>query len=231
MQYMGGKSDNARAIAGTINLFRGARMFWDPFCGGLSMPLALGGAGIISDIHPALIALYCAVACGWNPPAAMSESEYIDARSLPPSDPRNGFAGFGCSYGGRYFQGYGRSKKGDLARATRNALLRDIPRLISRGCLFACVDFLTIPAFVANLIIYCDPSYRGTKNYPGTPPFNYPLFWRRCQEWAAVGVPVFVSEYVCPVPNHIVWGNVKHQMQMFGGTHPERREEYLFRIH
>jgi len=60
MRYLGGKSRIAKHIAPIVNAARtpDRPKFWDPFCGGLSMAVALAkhGPGIVSDFNPALIA-------------------------------------------------------------------------------------------------------------------------------------------------------------------------------
>lgn len=132
MQYLGGKTRIAKAIAEIVNAERGDRVFWEPFCGGLSVSvkLAAHGPGIVSDANPALIALYQAVRDGWDPPGHVSEEEYSAAKALPDSDPRKAFIGFGCSFGGKWFGGYARNARGDdYVGATQRSLARDLPKL------------------------------------------------------------------------------------------------------
>ena len=212
MRYLGGKTRIAKRLAEQINRFRepGAP-FWDPFCGGLSMAVALGGEGLVSDAHPALIAVYRAVAAGWDPPKTLTESEWRAAKELPDSDPLKAFAGFGCSFGGKWFGGYaapapeyfynanskprldGSSREGeriapkDFADEARRALLRDVPTLTTRGCVFDCVDFLSITPVDLGALLYLDPPYRNTTGY--SLPFDHDAFDVRAREWAAAGTP------------------------------------------
>ena len=203
-----------------INVARGPREFWDPFCGGLSVSVALGGRGPITDANPALIALYQAVAAGWDPPEYVSESEYQAARALPDEDPRKAFCGFGCSFGGKWFAGYARQRLVDgkpyaYAASARNALLRDVPALIARGCRFLCVDFLAIEPRPTSSVLYLDPPYLGTTGYGALGRFDHDRFYARVAAWSRY-TDVFVSEYAMP------WGRVvwSHEVNtsLKGGT-------------
>ena len=223
MQYLGGKSRLAKEIAEIVNTERGDRPFWDPFCGGLSVSVALakGGPGVVSDVNPALIALYSAVRDGWNPPETLTEEEYRAARRLPDTDPIKAFAGFGCSFGGRWFQGYARGA-GNYARAASRSLRRDLAAL--PGCRIVCHSFLDETPRPLDLVIYCDPPYAGTKPYEGAPRFDHALFWSRVQGWERAGVPCFVSEYACPIPHRVVWSKTHKSSVRREGPHLDRTE-------
>jgi DNA adenine methylase len=219
VQYLGGKSRLASKIAAVINTARGPREFWDPFCGGLSVSVALGGRGLITDANPALIALYQAVAAGWDPPQRVSESEYHAARALPDADPLKAFCGFGCSFGGKWFRGYARQRLVDgrwydYAAGARNALLRDVPALIARGCRFACVDFLAIEPRPTSSVLYLDPPYLDTEGYGAVGRFDHARFYARAAAWSR-RTDVFVSEYGFPW-GRVVWSH-EHKRHLSGG--------------
>lgn len=235
MQYLGGKSRLAKEIASVV---APKGLWWEPFCGGLSVSVQLAkyGPGIVSDVNPALIALYQAVRDGWTPPTSVSREEYEAAKKLPDSDPRKAFCGFGCSFGGKWFGGYadpslgrmvrGRRTKREAARATACSIVRDVARL-QHGSL-RCLDFLTVdPRPGAYETIYCDPPYAGATGY-GTR-FSHALFWERCQQWAACGVRVFVSEYSCAVPARVAWQK-RHEVCVQGGLRNDARLERLFLV-
>ncbi len=229
MQYLGGKTTIAGKVAAIVNAERCGRPFWEPFCGGLSVStkLAAGGPGIVSDAFAPLIALYQAVKGGWIPPETLSEAEYQAARALPDSDPRKAFAGFGCAFGGKWFRGYARGgarRARNYAGYTRRALLRDLPAL-SR-CPIERLDFLAIEPRPLDLVIYADPPYANTTGYK-TGAFDHLRFWARAQAWERAGVPVFVSEYACPVPHRIVGEWAKKGAV---GAVKEVRTERLFRV-
>jgi len=249
MRYVGGKSRHAKEIAKAISP-RG--VWWDAFCGGFAVSEALMqyGPGIASDAHPALISMYQAIQGGWSPPRSMSAEEYARAKTLPDSDPLKAFAGFGCSFGGKWFGGLANPIQG-VDRRTGAPLLRDPIGESSRSVLkvrnyaretadrlaidlapvqILRLDFLDVDPFPApDLTIYCDPPYQGTQGY-STGAFDHARFWDRAQAWAALGARVFVSEYACLVPHRIVWEKrVTSALQ--GGAKAGDRLEKLFALH
>lgn len=226
MQYLGGKTRNAKEIAAIV---APRTLWWEPFCGGLSMSVALSeyGRGLSSDFHPALIALYQAILSGWAPPDSISEEEYKAARSLPDSDPLKAFAGFGCSFGAKYFGGYARSNGRNFAAGAKRTLLRDLAVLRDRGVDLHHASFFDM-APVSSVTLYCDPPYEGTQGY-STGGFDHIRFWSLCQAWVRAGSVVYVSEYNCPVAHTLLWSK-KHSLSVAGGCQQEARTEKLFLI-
>lgn len=236
MRYLGGKSRVAKQIASVINPIRAGRFFWDPFCGGLSVAVALGGAGMVSDIHPALITLYKETCRGWRPPEVVSFSDWTRARSLPDTDPFKAFAGFACSYGGKWFGGYaenvgprvvqsgpaaGKVVTDDYARASARKILHQCAELHSRGCEIEQIDFLDVdpwPDFGG--VLYLDPPYRGgVTGY--SMPFDHERFDARVQQWARI-TDVFVSEYALPYGRE-VWTRAQRS-----GINQKQQTERLY---
>ena len=205
MRYLGGKSRIAKHIVNAISADTDRRAVWDPFCGGLSVSVAFAKAGydvISSDANTALIALYNAVQQGWDPPDTLSEAEYRHAKTLPDSDPLKAFAGIGCSFGGKWFGGYARqNSKHSFAGAAKRKLQRNVPHIIQ----FFELSFMGIDPENCEDLIYCDPPYANTTGYTATGAFDHDLFWDKVQQWERCGVPVYVSEYMCPLPHRIVW--------------------------
>jgi DNA adenine methylase len=240
MQYLGGKSKIARWLAAAMrpSLLYGSspRPWWDAFCGGLSVSLALadvapGVGGVSTDANPALAALYRAVASGWDPPASLSEDEYRAARALSDSDPRKAFAGFGCSFGGKWFGGYARAPaqaNRTYAGATRTALLRDVGALVAAGVSIAHANFLDVEPEPTDAVLYLDPPYAGTTAYGATGAFDYARFYARVAAWAR-HTDVFVSEYAMP-PD--LGGRLAmefaHDMSVAGGVQKNARVERLY---
>lgn len=236
MRYMGGKARIAKRLAATIHeCVPHVDQFWDAFCGGLSMSVALSTYGrvISSDAHPALISLYRAVRDGWEPPEKVTRDTYTHARNLPDSDPLKAFCGVGCSFGGKWFGGYAEPRVyartatnhgGALnyARSGRRAVKRDshVPAEI------ACVDFLQVQPRPIDGAIYCDPPYENTTGYAATGVFDHVQFVRRVREWSAF-THVFVSEYSFSV-GRVVWTSELHVK--VGGDRGKRATERLFWI-
>jgi len=207
VRYLGGKSRIAKHIAAIVNAARTAERpgFWEPFCGGLSMSvqLAAHGPGVISDANPALIALYRAVRDGWDPPTEVTREQRDAALALPDSDPYKAFARIGCGFGGDWGAGYARGDGRNYVRESRCALLRDIPKLT--GSTLACMSFFDVEPQPLPIVIYADPPYAVTTGYAATGVFDHDRFWACCAAWESHGVPVFVSEYACPVHHSVLW--------------------------
>lgn len=230
MQYLGGKTRIAKHIAPFINENRNGRTVWDPFCGGLSVAseLAKEGPVIASDIMLPLISLYRALQCGWKPPEFVSEEDYHKAKSLPDTNPLKAFIGFGCSFGGKYFGGYARSGNCNFAEISGLSLQRKFKNFYDVS--FHCMSFFDQEPFETNdLIIYCDPPYAGTTKYKNTGEFDRELFWQLVIEWEKKDVPVFVSEYSCPVDHKALWSK-NINIQIAKGIRPNRNTEHLFRV-
>lgn len=234
MQYLGGKSKIARWLVAAMRPRLSGREFWDAFCGGLSVSLAIsetGARGLATDANPALVNLYQAVAAGWDPPAVVSEDDYAAARSLPDTDPRKAFCGFACSFGGKWFGGYARAPKEagrTYAGAGRTALLRDVGLLVERGIDVALANFLEVEPEPTETVLYLDPPYAGTTGYGATGTFDYPRFYRRVAAWARY-TDVFVSEYSMPIS---LGGRLAmefaHDMSVAGGVRKGARVERLY---
>lgn len=197
MQYLGGKSRIAKQLAEVIDSIRHpGQLVWDAFCGGLSMSVALREKGPVwsTDACVPLISLYQAVQAGWEPPTEVSLDEYRAAKALPDSDPMKAFCGFGCSFGGRYFEGYARGGGRSYALTSGNV----VKRQLSEGLNVACVDFLSVQPQPCEAILYLDPPYVGTKWYSGMPKLDREVFVQRVDEWSR-WTHVFVSEYAFPI--------------------------------
>jgi DNA adenine methylase len=192
MQYMGGKSRIAKQLAAEINKVRKpGQLVWDAFCGGLSMSVALSDKGPVlsSDANAALVNMHRAVQSGWDPPRAVSESEYEAAKHLPDTDPMKAFCAICCSFSGKWFGGYARSGERNYALNGHNALTKHRFNSDIRS-----VDFLTVNAAADPGILYLDPPYAGTTGYDGASAFDHTAFVHRVAEWS-VNAHVFVSEY------------------------------------
>lgn len=209
MRYLGGKYRIAKHIAAEIHKIRKpGQLVWDAFCGGLSVGAAIGKPVVCTDVNADLIALYEAVAAGWSPPSEVSAGQHATLKTAAPS-PLRTFAGFGCSFGGMWFATYhhgrdnGTGSYSSFANSARNSLLKDVPRVTQ----FACMSFFDVDPGPENMIIYCDPPYRGTVGYSAVGAFDHDAFEARVEMWSTF-CPVFVSEYAFPLGRE-VWAASK----------------------
>jgi DNA adenine methylase len=204
MQYMGGKTRIAKRLAATIHeCVPDATEFWDPFCGGLSVSVALSAYGrvVSSDANAALVRTYQAVREGWDPPDTVTREQYEHARTLPDADPVKALLGFGSSYGGKWFGGFASGQNGPLTYAQLAA--RNVKRAAVVPTEVEPLDFLRVKPQDFRPVVYLDPPYGGTTSYPGAPAFDRDAFIRRVTEWSEYA-HVFVSEYSFPVGD-VVW--------------------------
>lgn len=217
MRYMGGKYWIAKRLAALVaGARRAGQLAWDPFCGGLSMSVALSAIGPVrsSDKNPALIALYNAVRNGWEPPVRVSRADYCAARALPDSAPLKAFCGYGCSFSGKWFAGYVKPsaphlirrgpRKGVLRpahphRAAARSIKRDVAAV--RGPIEA-LDFLSIEPHPIDAVLYLDAPYRGVCGFPEVGAFDHDRFVELVRGWSRY-VHVFVSEYMFPIGREI----------------------------
>ena len=221
MRYQGGKHLLARhlveAIRGVVG--PGAKSWWEPFCGGLSMSVALTkefGPGVVSDDNRALVVMYQHVLAGWVPPEALSEAEYAAARLLPDENPLKAFAGIGCSFGGKWFGGYARDhipRRSYPIRFSSRAIRRDVP-IVGR---VHWADFLAIEPAASEIdFLYLDPPYQGVCQYAATGAFDHDAFQQRVKQWADLGHDVFISEYAFPIGD-CIWRKERKSILSLSG--------------
>lgn len=234
MQYQGGKSRIAKNISEVIinevsrwkeqNCFDNCgsyqrerereresnTTFVSLFCGSCAVEVKLASTFdtvVCNDNHKYLIALYQALQNGYDPPAYITEDEYKRVRSnLDNETPEYvGFVGFGSSFGGKWFGGYGKSKKpnGEIrwhSEETKRALERDIKYL--QNAEFTCLDYHDVP-IPKHSVVYADPPYANTTTYQGQK-FNTDEFWEYMREISKDN-QVYISEQTAPDDFECIW--------------------------
>ena len=228
MQYMGSKRRFVKDLLPIMLEARKEGQYWvEPFVGGANMIQHVDGNRIGADIHEYLIALLSAVRDGWKPPINVSEEMHRDIRINKNKYPPElvGFVGFCCSFGGKWFKGYARSKKNNnYALQGHNNLIKQAPFL--KGIDFRCCSYqdLVIPP---NSLIYCDPPYKGVEPYGGTRKIKYDHFWQWCRDKVNEGHTVFVSENKAP-DDFICVKEVQRKTNLNNNVSPVSSMERLF---
>jgi DNA adenine methylase len=229
MQYLGGKHSQAKRIVETIETRTAVRQVVEPFGGAMNVAAEFARRWWqvqVSDTHPALIAMWrAAVNDGWESPATVTEEDYRAAKALPDSDPRKAAIGFGCSFGAKYFGGYARSSTYDYAGCARRSIERKAAALRAISATIECRSFfdLLIPDDGPR-VLYCDPPYAGTQGY-ATGAFDHQEFWARCDQWAAAGHLVFVSEYSSPPHWYSILDLARQQTLRGGNLTPDLADQ------
>src|SRR5690606_31591619 len=121
------------------------------------------------------------------------------------------FAGFGCSFGGKWFGGYARGFKASgeprnyAAEAGRR--LRKLVAGLPEGATVVHAGYRSWSPYVhADVLVYCDPPYADTTSYGAVDPFDSDDFWQHVRAWTTErGAAVFVSEYDAPGDFVPVW--------------------------
>lgn len=201
MQYMGGKHRQASRIVPILrDLARGKVRYLEPFLGGAAIAERMAGVCSkieLADAHADLVLMWQAILDGWNPPTQVTRDEYAALRTAEPSALR-GFAGFGCSFGGKWFGGYASNARGDdFCGAARRGVLRKAARLREADAVVFRADYRELVPGAGDLV-YCDPPYSSVTGYAAIEPFDSDAFWATMKTWAGNGATVVVSEYTAP---------------------------------
>lgn len=208
MQYMGGKTRQGKYIEEQLLKYKGSCVqYVEPFMGGGSMFARMAphfpGAALGADVHPDLMMMmWEALQDGWEPPTEVAREDWYRIKGEGPSALR-GFVGFGCSFGGRWFEGYASNGRGDdFCKAARTGVLR-------KSAAMREARFLTAPYTALDpgegTLVYCDPPYADSKPYSGTEKFDTDAFWATVRRWADNGATTLVSEYTAPEWAEEVW--------------------------
>lgn len=198
MMYQGGKTKLAPRLRDVMLATTDCRSrYVEPFLGSAAVAELMVehfDSAELSDAMPDIAHLWRAAASGWIPPDHLTREEYAALRSSEPSALR-AFAGFPCSFGGKWFAGY-------APRADRNYAAQGSRSIARRGPRLAAATIerrgYEVVSAVAGDVIYCDPPYADTTGYGGVGRFDSEAFWRTADEWAQAGAVVFVSEYSAP---------------------------------
>ena len=222
MIYVGGKNRIGKEIALKMKKLIDKKTisgYMEPFCGSLGVMKNMVDYHdniIASDSHPDLIAMWKGVKNGtFIPPKAVSEKYYNKVKKMKSPSALKGFVGFGCSFGGKYFGGYGqkyvKNHPTNFLTAATNSINKLKPLL--KKIKFSCNDYRKFSP--KNMLIYCDPPYKNskagslyrtkTKKYDS---FDNKEFWDTMRKWSKNN-HVFISELEAPKDFTSVWQKKK----------------------
>ena len=222
MIYVGGKNRIGKDISSKMkelidkNTVSG---YMEPFCGSLGVMKYMVDYHnnlIASDSHPDLIAMWKGIKNGtFIPPKTVSEQYYNEVKKMKSPSALKGFVGFGCSFGGKYFGGYGqkyvKNHPTNFLRGATNSINKMKPLL--NKIKFSCKDYRKFSP--VNMLIYCDPPYKNSKagslyrtkskKYDS---FDNKEFWDTMRKWSKNN-RVFISELEAPSDFTPVWQKKK----------------------
>lgn len=219
MKYMGSKSRLVKYIIPILleNL-KDKTAFVDIFCGGCSIIENIPNCyyRIANDKQKYLIAMWKSLTDGKSFPTTINKEFYDKVRDCSYNknhdynDDLVGWVGFMASYNGRFVDGgysghkvlSNNGKYRDYISENINNTLKQIDKL--KGVKWYSVDYydLEIPP---NSLIYCDPPYKGTKQYSTSKNFDYEKFYNWCRQKKKEGHTIFISEYQMPDDFKCIW--------------------------
>ena len=208
MQYMGGKSRISKQIAEVLNSdIDKDTPFVSLFCGSCAIESKVqADVKILNDKHPYLIAMWQALQNGWTPPDVVTKEEYYRVKANMDENPAlAGFVGFGCSFGGKWWGGYAKDKRGDdYCGQAKRGLLKDLVGI--QSATFTCLDYhdVEIPD---GAVVYCDPPYANTTGYT-VGQFDTDEFWNYMRQLSK-RCNVYISEESAPDDFECIWSKEK----------------------
>lgn len=220
MKYMGSKSRVTKDIVPIIQKLideYDIKTYIEPFCGGCNVIDKINcNNKIASDNHKFLIALLNNLNKTEELLPFVTKEHYSDVRScfnaggIVYPDWYIGAVGFLASYNGRFFDGGYAGLVKTKADTTRNYydeakrnLIEQIPNLININ--FKCCDYTDYDTEeYTNCLFYCDPPYKGTKQYGTSKNFDYDKFWIWAERMSGNNI-VLVSEHQAPDNWKCIW--------------------------
>lgn len=182
MHYIGGKFYLRHKIAAVLYRHNPNVPFYEPFVGACNICTEVPFKELwLNDVSRDLIDMWRAACDGvFVPPERLSENEYWILQHSP-SSPLRTFAGYACSFGGRWWGGYAREDTSDRNAANnralygKNSILEKVRKLEGKKVRWTAGDYSAIRP--AESVVYCDPPYLGTKAPGEGGIFNHGRFW------------------------------------------------------
>ena len=219
MKYLGGKHGIGKLLAEFMfgvcppDKVDG---YMEPFCGSLGVLKNMTKYDydkyIASDLHPDLIAMWKKIQNKTlKLPSNINEETYNKLKKSKSPNALKAVAGFGLSFGGKWFAGYSQKWSGKSGRNFLNEFKRSIekikPSIIKNNVHFYNKSYSSFNP--TNMLIYCDPPYKSTEGY-STGTFDSNLFWDTMRKWSKTNC-VFISEENAPPDFEVVWKKQKRR--------------------
>lgn len=218
MKYMGSKSRIAKYIVPIIQDYIDRTQpsyYIEPFCGGCNViDKVKHNNKLAGDKNYYLIQLLQNLdRLNELPKNFITREYYSDVRddynkkTKKYEDWYIGAIGFLASYNGRFFDGgyAGTSNENGKIRNYYDECKRNIEKQTSdlKGIKFFNKDY-TYWSKVKNSVIYCDPPYKGTKQFSISTDFDHDKFWRWCKMMSKDN-SVLISEEQAPEDFEVIW--------------------------
>ena len=238
MKYLGGKHEIGKRISEFLteqcppeHVPSG---YLEPFCGSLGVFKHMTDKGykkyIASDIQPDLILMWKKVQKGaLHLPTHLSEDEYQALKKRHSPSAMRAVAGFGLSFGGKFFGGYAQKWSGKSGRNFLNEFKASIEKIqpaiqAKKNVHFYNKSYADFKPH--GMLIYCDPPYKHTQSYV-TDAFDHALFWATMRLWSKDNC-VFISEENAPSDFQVVFKRIKRRTLDKNKAHTFNRYEKIF---
>ena len=190
--------------------------YFEPFCGSLGVFKQMIKYNykkyIASDLQPDIILMWKKLQDNrLKLPKTFNEKMYNQLKNSDTPSAMRAVAGFGMSFGGKFFGGYiqkhAKDSNRDFYKEFKNSLNK-IQKIIQKPNIkFYNKSYDSWNP--SNMLIYCDPPYKNTQGYE-TGVFDHSKFWEVMREWSKNNY-VFISEETAPKDFIIVWKKNKHR--------------------
>lgn len=238
MRYVGSKNRLAKDLIPIIQPYVDKKGYYlEPFVGGANLIDKIKCNNKYgSDINKYLIALLKKAQTNINDiPNFISEDEYIKVKNNKDKyeDWYVGLVGFCCTFGSKWFGGYGRGFKSDgiTPRYQSEEAIRNLKNQSKnlKEIIFNCCSYKDINKDISNFVIYCDPPYQGTIKYANNN-FDYDEFYNWCYDMAQNNI-VLVSEYnISDNRFECIWSKDMNIMIDSNRTNGSKRTEKLYKL-
>lgn len=216
LRYLGNKTRLAKELSPILTKhLNGKNWYIEPFAGAFGMISNIDYPHRVAyDNDKYIISLMKAVRDGWTPPEELDNETYKRLQRTGAFAAEYGnndeltslvaFAGYGCSFGGKWFAGMARGgvsggkERNHVAESSRN-LVKMRPKLQSIKMQVS--DYRDSKLGEGN-VIYCDPPYSTGTQYKSA--FNSEEFWEWIRTISQKNF-VYVSEYNAPDDFISVW--------------------------
>lgn len=161
---------------------------------------------------------------GWIPPTECSKEQYDLVKKLVDKKPYvSGFIGFGCSFSGKWWGGYAKSKENrNYCLNAHNSSMKKIENL--RDVTFTNEDYCDVDVTNGS-IVYCDIPYKNTTQYSTKEvgEFDHDMFYDWCMK-NKDNYTILISEYEHNVPAgfEVIWR--KNSKQDIRGKDNKQKE-------
>jgi DNA adenine methylase len=219
MKYLGGKHGIGKLLAEFMSKKcppDSVNGYMEPFCGSLGVFKNITNYGykkyIASDLQPDLIEMWKKIQNKTlKIPNELSEETYNKLKNAKSPNALRAVAGFGLSFGGKFFAGYAQKWAGNSGRnflkEFKTSIEKIKPAIIKNNVHFYNKSYTDYHP--TNMLIYCDPPYKSTEGY-STGEFDSELFWDTMRKWSKHNC-VFISEESAPSDFTVVWKKNKRR--------------------